>query len=82
MAPGGLAETDERLTGHEHLAMVDADGRLLTVNDDLGLVILLDPDGSVVQTMSPDSLGPGGVCDATLDPRAATSSRPASRRPA
>ena len=65
---GGLTETDERLQGHQHLAMVDADGRLLTVNDDRGLVMLLGPDGSVAQTMSPDSLGPGGVCDATLDP--------------
>ena len=34
--------------------MVDAEGRLLTVNDDRGLVMLLDPDGSVVHTMSPD----------------------------
>ena len=65
---GGLAETDERLQGHEHLAMVDADGRLLTVNDDRGLVMLLGPDGSVAHTLSPASLGPGGVCDATLDP--------------
>ena len=65
---GGLAETDERLQGHEHLAMVDADGRLLTVNDDRGLVMLLGPDGSVAQTMSPASPGRGGVCDATLDP--------------
>ncbi len=47
--------------------MVDTDGRLLTVNDDRGLVMLLNADGSVAQTLSPPSFGPARVYDATLD---------------
>ena len=64
---GGRDETDPRLQGHEHLSMVDAQGRLLTTNDDKGLVMLLAPDGSVAHTLDPAELDAGGVCDATLD---------------
>ncbi len=64
---GGLAETDPRLQGHEHLSMLDAQGRLLTTNDDRGLVMLLAPDGSVEHTLDPAELEAGGVCDATID---------------
>jgi hypothetical protein len=64
---GGLDETDPRLQGHEHLSMLDAQGRLLTTNDDRGVVMLLGPDGAVEQTLEPGSLDEGGVCDATLD---------------
>ena len=65
---GGLAETEPHLQGHHHFSMVDGEGRLLTANDDRGEVMLLGPDGSVVHTLSPPSLGPAGVCDATLGP--------------
>ena len=64
---GGRDETDPRLQGHEHLSMVDAEGRLLTTNDDKGLVMLIAPDGSVAHTLDPAELDAGGVCDATLD---------------
>ena len=33
---GGLDETDPRLQGHQHLSMVDSQGRPLTTNDDQG----------------------------------------------
>ena len=64
---GGLDETDPRLQGHEHLSMVDAQGRVLTTNDDKGLIMLLGPEGSVEHTLDPASLDEGGACDATTD---------------
>jgi len=64
---GGLGETDPRLQGHEHLSMVDAQGRVLTTNDDKGLIMLLGPEGSVEHTLVPASLDEGGVCDATIN---------------
>jgi DNA-binding beta-propeller fold protein YncE len=64
---GGLGETEPLLQGHQHLSMLDPEGRLLTTNDDRGRVMLLDPDGSVAQALTVTALGPGGVCDATLD---------------
>jgi DNA-binding beta-propeller fold protein YncE len=63
---GGRGETDARLRGHQHLSMLDADGRLLATNDDRGMVLLVGPDGSVEDTLVPTSLGDGGVCDATV----------------
>ena len=64
---GGLTEADERLQGHQHFSMVDAEQRLVTSNDDRGLVMLLGADGSVVHTLTPGALGDDGVCDATVD---------------
>ena len=64
---GGLDETDPLLQGHEHLSMLDPQGRLLTTNDDKGVVMLLAPDGSVEHTLAPAELDAGGVCDATID---------------
>ncbi len=65
---GGTDETDPRLVGHEHLTMIDAEGRLLVTNDDAGVVMLLDPDGTVVDTLDGMTMPAGGVCDATVDP--------------
>jgi sugar lactone lactonase YvrE len=64
---GGLGETDPLLQGHEHLSMLDGQGRLLTTNDDRGKVLRLDPDGSVADVLSVTRTGPDGVCDATVD---------------
>jgi hypothetical protein len=47
--------------------MIDAQGRVVTTNDDKGAVMLLGADGSVEHTLAPQGLGAGGVCDATLD---------------
>ncbi len=45
---GGIGETDPRLEGHHHLAMVDDQGRVVVTNDDAGEVMLIGSDGSVV----------------------------------
>src|SRR3954449_12506474 len=46
---GGLGvETDPRLRGHQHLSGFDPSGRLLTVNDDAGVVLLSNPAGEVI----------------------------------
>jgi hypothetical protein len=76
---GGDGETDPRLLGHEHLSALH-DGRVVTANDDAGVVLFLDADGTVVdefggtesgrrpdQTFTGAGLFPGGACDATVD---------------
>ena len=53
--------TDAVLTGHGHTATLDSLGRIVLVNDDLGKVVYLDADGSVVDSFD----APG--CDAPVD---------------
>ena len=52
---GGSASSDPDLLGHQHLASIDAHGRLVTVNDDQGRVLYVDPSGHKVDAFSPDS---------------------------
>lgn len=64
---GGSASSDPDLLGHQHLASIDAHGRLVMVNDDQGRVLYVDPSGRKVDAFSP-SVSPGGhVCEATVD---------------
>jgi tripartite motif-containing protein 71 len=64
---GGSASSDQDLLGHQHLASIDAHGRLVTVNDDQGRVLYVDPSGHKVDAFSP-SVPPGGhVCEVTVD---------------
>jgi DNA-binding beta-propeller fold protein YncE len=64
---GGSASSDQDLLGHQHLASIDAHGRLVMVNDDQGRVLYVDPSGRKVDAFSP-SVSPGGhVCEATVD---------------
>jgi hypothetical protein len=64
---GGSASSDQDLLGHQHLASIDAHGRLVMVNDDQGRVLYVDPSGHKVDAFSP-SVSPGGhVCEATVD---------------
>lgn len=74
-------EKDLRLLGHEHLAGFDPSGRLVTVNDDRGVVLFLDASGNVDASFgatkagplgdrevnTADGLFPQGACDATAD---------------
>jgi hypothetical protein len=65
--------------GHEHLSVIDQ-GHVVTVNDDAGVVLFLDPDGTVAdafggaesgrqadQSFTGAGLFPEGACDATVD---------------
>jgi DNA-binding beta-propeller fold protein YncE len=64
---GGSASSDQDLLGHQHLASIDAHGRLVMVNDDQGRVLYVDPSGHKVDAFSP-SVPPGGhVCEVTVD---------------
>jgi DNA-binding beta-propeller fold protein YncE len=40
---GGSASSDQDLLGHQHLASIDAHGRLVMVNDDQGRVLYVNP---------------------------------------
>ena len=53
--------TDPRLDGHGHDADVDAEGRIVVLNDDRATVVILSPAGKVVDSFD----APG--CDVTLD---------------
>ena len=53
--------TDPVLAGHGHTATLDPLGRIVLVNDDLGMVAYVDADGSVVDSFD----APG--CDAAVD---------------
>jgi len=53
--------TDAVLDGHLHDADVDADGRIVLVNDDLKKVVIVSPAGAVVDSFD----APG--CDVTFD---------------
>ena len=63
---GGIGETDPRLQGHQHLAMVDAEGRAVVTNDDAGVVVLISPDGSVAEAPFGDQFSSGDLCDTTV----------------
>jgi streptogramin lyase len=64
---GGSASSDQDLLGHQHLASIDAHGRLVMVNDDQGRVLYVNPSGHKVDAFSP-SVSPGGhVCEVTVD---------------
>jgi DNA-binding beta-propeller fold protein YncE len=64
---GGSASSDPDLLGHQHLASIDAHGRLAMVNDDQNRVLYVDPSGHKVDAFSP-SVPPGGhVCEVTVD---------------
>jgi sugar lactone lactonase YvrE len=78
---GGLHEKSTDLKGHQHFQGFDARGRLVTTNDDEGLVLYLRANGTVAGGFgSPSSGGheflaitgkgvfPDGACDATVDP--------------
>jgi DNA-binding beta-propeller fold protein YncE len=58
---GGGVSTDPDLQGHEHLSAVDAHGRLVMANDDIGAVLYVDAYGHVV-----DRFHQGG-CDVSVD---------------
>jgi 6-bladed beta-propeller len=66
---GGSASSDQDLLGHQHLAGIDAHGRLVMVNDDQGRVLYVDPSGHKVDAFSPDSSSftGGHVCEVTVD---------------
>ena len=77
---GTPAETDPNLIGHEHLGGVNAEGQLVTANDDVGKVLYLGAQGRVIEAFSTDGAGadvdasgipggnfPRGACGATLD---------------
>lgn len=66
---GGSASSDQDLLGHQHLASIDAHGRLVMVNDDQGRVLYVDPSGHKVDAFSPDSsfFFEGNMCEVTVD---------------
>jgi len=66
---GGSASSDPDLLGHQHLASIDAHGRLVVVNDDQGRVLYVDPGGHKVDAFSPDSSSftGGHLCEVTVD---------------
>jgi sugar lactone lactonase YvrE len=66
---GGGASSDPDLSGHFHLASIDAHGRLVMVNDDKQRILYIDSSGHEVDAFSPSTAGyPGGnVCEATVD---------------
>jgi streptogramin lyase len=64
---GGSASSDPDLAGHQRPGSMDAHGRLVTVNDDQGRVLYVDPSGHKVDAFSP-SVPPGRhVCEVTVD---------------
>ncbi|TMK83060.1 MAG: hypothetical protein E6G44_12500 [Actinobacteria bacterium] len=58
---GGFQAKDPDLIGHEHLALVDAHGRVVMVNDDIGRVLYVNSRGHKVDGFS----APG--CNVTVD---------------
>jgi outer membrane protein assembly factor BamB len=66
---GGSASGDQDLLGHQQLASIDAHGRLVTMNDDQGRVLYLDPSGHKVDAFSPDSsfFFERNMCEVTVD---------------
>jgi hypothetical protein len=79
---GTPGDTNPHLIGHEHLGGVNAEGQLVTANDDTGEVLWISPAGRLVQAFStnragadvdasgtPDGHFPNGACGATLDRR-------------
>jgi sugar lactone lactonase YvrE len=67
---GGNASTEPDLTGHFHLASIDAHGRLVMVNDDRQRILYIDSSGHKVDAFSPNFTAyfpGGGACEATVD---------------
>jgi hypothetical protein len=65
---GGSDATDPDLSGHFHVASIDAHGRLVVTNDDINRILYIDPNGHKVDAFSPSASGSGGhVCEATVD---------------
>jgi DNA-binding beta-propeller fold protein YncE len=67
---GGGASSDPDLSGHFHLASIDAHGRLVVVNDDQQRILYIDSSGHKVDAFSPHfptSSTIGGACEATVD---------------
>jgi 6-bladed beta-propeller len=65
---GGSASTDPDLAGHQHLASIDAHGRLVTVNDDQNRILYVNLSGHKVDAFSADYSSFGGhVCEVTAD---------------
>jgi DNA-binding beta-propeller fold protein YncE len=63
---GGGASGDPDLSGHFHLASIDAHGRLVVVNDDQQRILYIDDGGHKVDAFSPDY--PSELaCEATVD---------------
>jgi outer membrane protein assembly factor BamB len=53
---------DRRLDGHLHTPRIDDQGRITVANDDLGLVVVLGPDGSVLDSFE------APTCGVSVDP--------------
>ena len=67
---GGGASGDTDLSGHFHLASIDAHGRLVMVNDDRQRILYIDSSGHKVDAFSPNFpayFPGGGACEATVD---------------
>jgi len=67
---GGGASGDTDLSGHFHLASIDAHGRLVVLNDDKQRILYIDDGGHKVDAFSPGfpaSSPTGGACEATVD---------------
>jgi len=62
----GSASGDPDLIGHHHLAAIDPHGRIVMVNDDLQIVLYVDPGGHVLDAFSPHYPA-GPACEATVD---------------
>ena len=63
----GGAGSGPDLTGHFHLASIDAHGRLVLVNDDRQRILYIDSSGHEGDTCSPSTSANGHVCEATVD---------------
>jgi hypothetical protein len=66
----GGAGSSPDLTGHFHLASIDAHGRLIVVNDDQQRILYIDSGGHEVDAFSPHfphRFPIGGACEATVD---------------
>ena len=64
---GGSASSDPDLLGHQHLASIDAHGRLVMVNDDQNKVLYVDPSGHKVDAFSAKHVARGNDCEVTVD---------------
>jgi len=49
--------TDPRLGGHLHTPRIDDQGRITLANDDSGLIVILDRDGSVIKAFEAPACG-------------------------
>jgi outer membrane protein assembly factor BamB len=49
--------TDPRLAGHLHTPRIDDEGRITLANDDSGLILVLDPNGKVIDEFEAPACG-------------------------